>query len=65
MIEPVSRTAAINKKLETDGMVTYLNEPQHIAAIVAMNEKMAEVRRDYQVKDRNSQISAVNVILTT
>ena len=64
MIEPVSRTAAINEKLAADGMVTYLDEPQHIEAIIAMNENMAEVRREYQVKDRNSQISAANVILT-
>jgi len=65
MIITVSRTEAINQQLETQGLITYLNEPKHIEAIVAMNDDMAEVRRDYQVKDHNSQNSAATVVLTT
>ena len=64
MIEPVSRTQEITDQLKNDNRVTYLDKPEHMAAAVAMNMEMADVRREYQVKDRNSQISAVNVILT-
>lgn len=63
MIEPVSRTQVINDQLKNDDRVTYLDKPEHIAAAIAMNDEMADVRREYQVKDRNSQIAAVNVIL--
>lgn len=65
MIKTVSRTQIINDQLKNEGKVVYLDKPEHIAKIIAMNEEMADVRREYQVKDRNSQNSAVNVILTS
>ena len=65
MIKTVSRTQIISNQLRNEGKVVYLDKPEHIAKIIAMNEEMADVRREYQVKDRNSQNSAVNVILTS
>jgi len=65
MIKTVSRTQIISDQLKNEGKVVYLDKPEHIAKIIAMNEEMADVRREYQVKDRNSQNSAVNVILTS
>jgi hypothetical protein len=50
--------------MKQEGKVTYLDQPKHIAAIVAMNEQLEAVRREFQVKDRNSQITAATVILT-
>ena len=64
MINKISKTEAIRAKMRMEGKVTYLDQPNHIAAIVAMNEQLESVRREYQVKDRNSQTSASTVILT-
>ncbi|WP_090781886.1 hypothetical protein [Pedobacter sp. ok626] len=63
MIQKVSRTAEIYERLEREGKVSYLDQPEHIAAIDAMSDQMEEVRREYQVKDRNSQVAAASVIL--
>ena len=64
MINKISKTEAIKAKMKQEGKVTYLDQPKHIAAIVAMNEQLEAVRREFQVKDRNSQIAAATVILT-
>jgi hypothetical protein len=64
MIKKISKTEVIKAKMRENGQVTFLDHPEHIAAIVEMNDQLEEVRREYQVKDRNSQISASQVILT-
>lgn len=64
MINKISRTEAIKAKMKQEGKVTTLNKAQHITAITTMNEQLETVRREYQVKDRNSQMTASTVILT-
>ncbi len=64
MIKKINRTEAFKAKMKTEGKVTTLNEAQHMSAIATMNSRLESVRRDYQLKDRNSQITASNVILT-
>lgn len=64
MITKISKTEAIRAKMKQEGKVTSLNSAQHIAAITTMNKQLETVRREYQVKDRNSQITAATVILT-
>ena len=64
MITKISKTEAFKAKMKEEGKVTFLDKPEHIAAIVAMNEQLENVRREYQVKDRNSQINAIKVVLT-
>ena len=39
MINKISKTEAIKAKMKQEGKVTYLDQPKHIAAIVAMNEQ--------------------------
>ena len=51
-------------KLRAEGKVTILNTPEDLAIIQRMNEHMAEVRRDFIIKNANSEKSAANVILT-
>ena len=63
MIKPISRTQAINERLEQEQKITLLNEQKHINAIVVVNDAMENVRRDYQSKDRNSQLSAASKTL--
>lgn len=60
----INESEVIKAQLNAEGKVTYLDQPQDIAAIVAMNGQMEAVRREYQVKDRNSQMTASKVILT-
>ncbi|MNU18949.1 hypothetical protein [Chryseobacterium cheonjiense] len=64
MIKKVSKTEAIKAKMAREGKVTSLNSPRHISAIASMNKQLETVRREYQTKDRNSQIEANKVILT-
>jgi hypothetical protein len=65
MIKKISKTEEIKAKLKEDGKTSYLDKPEHVDAIVAMNEQMEFVRREFQVKDRNSQTSSASVILTS
>jgi hypothetical protein len=60
----INEAEVIKNQLSTEGKVTYLDQPQHIAAIAAMNEQMEAVRREFQIKDSNSQMTASKVILT-
>lgn len=64
MITKTSRTEAIRAKMKQEGKVTQLDTAKHISAITTMNKQLESVRREYQVKDRNSQTAASTVILT-
>jgi len=64
MIKKISRTEAIRAKMKREGKVTSLDAAGHISAITTMNEHLETVRREYQVKDSKSQITASTVILT-
>jgi hypothetical protein len=64
MVKKISKADAINTKLREDGKVTLLNQQEHIEAITAMNKQLEVARREYKIKERKSQITAANVILT-
>jgi len=64
MLKKISKTDAINDRLRSENKVTLLDRPEHIKAVDAMNKKLEAARREYQIKDRKSQISAAKVILT-
>jgi len=64
MIKKISKTEVINAKLEQEGKVTTLDKKEHIDAIIRMNKQLEAVRREYLIKDRESQTSAARVILT-
>ena len=65
MITEINRTKEINDSLREEGKVTILNRPQDIQAINILNKAMEEVRRDYKVKNQQSQISAAQTILNS
>jgi len=65
MIKPVSRTEAINQQLSENQEINPQNEQKYTEAIVAMTEAMEAVRREFQVKDIQSQISAANIVMTS
>lgn len=64
MVKKISKTAEIEARLQREGKVAELNQKQHKEAIYAMNQSMEAVRREFQVKERNSQLAASDVILT-
>ena len=45
--------------------MSYLDKPAHLDAILKMNDELENVRREYKVKEKNSQTSASNVVLTS
>ena len=64
MADVTSKTEEIKQRLRSEGKVGTIDSKTYEAATRTMNEKMEEVRREYQIKDRQSQISASKVILT-
>jgi hypothetical protein len=59
----INESEAIKARLNSEETATKPDQQDYIASIVAMNEQMEAVRREYQVKDRNSQITASRVVL--
>ena len=55
----------VEKILEELGEGEPLTAPEHLEAFRKMNEIMEETQREFQVKDKQSQISASKVILTS
>ncbi len=63
MYKKISKTTEINTRLQKGGKVSAMNTVEDIAKITSMNQFMDEVRKEYQMKERLSQISASHVIL--
>jgi hypothetical protein len=63
MFKKISKTEDFLRSLSVQNKVTNLNQPKHIKATSEMNTIMEEVRRDFEYKNRRSNISAANVIL--
>jgi hypothetical protein len=61
MIEKINNTAEIRKQ----GTITVLNSDSNVKAIMELNKEMEGVRRDYKVKNQNSQNSASQTILNS
>lgn len=64
MVTKISKTEEFFNKMMQEENVKTLDEPHHMQAIFDMNEKLEAVRRDFQVRNRNSQMNASKVILT-
>ena len=59
----MTRTEEIRARLFAEGKVSSMDAPNQIKAIERLNDEMAEVRRDYKIKERASIASASQVIL--
>jgi benzoyl-CoA reductase/2-hydroxyglutaryl-CoA dehydratase subunit BcrC/BadD/HgdB len=64
MAQIINKFQEIKERLEAENKNSIIDLQNITEAMERMNEEMEEVRRNFQVKDKNSQISAVNVILT-
>ncbi|MEI7491904.1 MAG: hypothetical protein WCK92_10935 [Bacteroidota bacterium] len=64
MTTKISKYQELMGRLKDEQKVTYLDKPQDIEAINEIDKQMEGVRREYQIKEKNSQISAAAVFLT-
>jgi len=63
MYKKISKSREIIDRLQKEGKVTLMNSADDMAKIDSINKYMEEVRRDYRMKESQSQISASLVIL--
>jgi diphthamide synthase subunit DPH2 len=64
MAQKINRSQEIRERLQREHKVSCLTMSQHVEIISEMNESLEGVRRDYQVKEKNSQVAAAYVILS-
>lgn len=60
----LSRKAQIVSHLQDSGSVTRLSDSESSQKREAINNQVRKVRRDFQKKERKSQISAARLTLT-
>jgi hypothetical protein len=65
MIEIINKTEEIRNRLISEGKVNTLNSNEHIQAMVKMNKALEDLKRDYIIKDKQSQISASQTVLNS
>jgi len=64
MTKKISKYQELMGRLNKKEQATYLDKPTEVEAINEIDKQMENVRREYQIKEKNSQISAAKVILT-
>ena len=64
-MERIDKSSEIIAKLKAEGKVRVLNSAEDIAAMWRMNKHMEQVRRDFIIKNFNSEQSAARVIFTS
>jgi hypothetical protein len=60
----LNKTAEIKAQMNGEKNVKILNSSHDVAMINTVNQQMESVRREYQIKERESQAAAFNVVLT-
>lgn len=64
MLEKISTSDDLLKRLRREQKSELLNRPQHLTAADSLNLFMKTVKTEFQIKDKNSQASASEVKLT-
>jgi predicted GIY-YIG superfamily endonuclease len=65
MAQNISKYQEIMDRLNSEKKVESLDKPKDIRAIEEMNKEMEAIRRDYQIKERQSQYEAQYVVLNS
>lgn len=65
MIKRINKTEEIRNRLISEGKVSSLNSNEHIQAMVKMNKALEDLKREYIIKDKLSQISASQTVLNS
>ncbi len=61
----INRTKEMREQQAIENGAKKLNSPEYRAEANRINQKMKKVRRDFQIKDSRSALSASRVILTS
>ncbi|TAE86180.1 MAG: hypothetical protein EAY81_05890 [Bacteroidetes bacterium] len=64
MATELNKTKEIKARLNAIEQVRPMSTQSDAAMIHAVNQQMENVRREYQIKERESQLSASRVVLT-
>lgn len=65
MTKKISKYQELMNRLKAEKKVTYLDTKKDIEIMIELDQQMEKVWREYQIKEKNSEISAANVILTS
>jgi hypothetical protein len=65
MIVKINKTEEIRDRLRKEGKVNSLDSNEHIQAMVKMNKALEDLKREYLIKDKLSQISASQTVLNS
>ena len=63
-VEKINRSKIYTEKMRQEGNVITYNKSEDIKVSIKMNENLERFRKEYQVRDRNSQMSAYKVVLS-
>lgn len=61
----ISSVSEIQEQLTRENRVHKMNAPTDRAESNRINKKVKKIRRDYQIKNSQSQLSAAKLILTS
>ena len=65
MYKKVSRSNEIDDRLKKEGKIRTLDSAEDLVKITSMNKFMEGVRKEYQIKESRSHISAANIVLNS
>ena len=65
MVDELNDNYGLIEKLEKEGKISYFDKPEHLKSVDEMNDRLQEFRRDYIIKDMESNAAAATVILTS
>ena len=63
MLKKISKTDEIDARLESEGKIKVLDSESDFQKLGDVNKYMEEVRKDYQLKESKSLVTASQVIL--
>jgi hypothetical protein len=64
MAQQINKTKEVLDKLAAESKVSEVNTKEDVELISSFDERMEAMRREYQIKEKNSQANAAKVILT-
>lgn len=64
MAHKISKKDELLRRLREEGKVVVKNRPEDQKVVAEMNERLKEIRRDFQTKERGSQLSSSKVVLS-
>ncbi|MDL2238860.1 hypothetical protein LJC73_01535 [Bacteroidales bacterium OttesenSCG-928-L14] len=63
MIERITEAEDFIERKRKEGKVTVLDSPENVKITFKLNENLEKFRREYQEKERQSNIDALNIIV--